>query len=144
MTITQRLVFSVMVFTMLLGNIFQQRTVLCSRAPHRLVAISHQTPTLLTDNSRHYCSAADLLPRTWTVSYCLLPNFNLTWTPLSPTHLPGGNSLIMVAIPHYAALEWTSQKTPSTTALLLWCDCCGGEVFIAPSPSNTCVYTAIP
>jgi hypothetical protein len=26
----------------------------------------------------------------------------------------------MVAIPHYAALEWTAQKTPSTTALLLW------------------------
>jgi hypothetical protein len=49
--ITQRLVFSVMVFTALIGNVFQRWAVdvplLLGSRSHRLVAISHQPPTLL-------------------------------------------------------------------------------------------------
>jgi hypothetical protein len=45
-SLSQRLMFSVTVFTVLLGNVFQQRTFLCSQAS------SHRTPTSSSDSSR--------------------------------------------------------------------------------------------
>jgi hypothetical protein len=56
-TIRHRLVFSVTIFIVLVGNVFQQRTfvpLLPNLRPRRLLAISHQPPTLLTAISGVY------------------------------------------------------------------------------------------
>jgi hypothetical protein len=75
-TITHRLVFSLTVFTALLGNVFQQWTFLCFRThPRRLAAISHQPPTLLTAVSGLLVMAAcpPYIGSAWTAQKTPLP-----------------------------------------------------------------------
>jgi hypothetical protein len=125
-TVTHRLVFSVTVFTALLGNIFQQWTFLCSGAHVLACRRPSHTSLLLfllpSQNCLAMAAGPHYIASALTAQKTLLP----TVTPLLLVTQPLSNNgcflapqfLLWANMPHYLWSSWRVVKSATTLSLI--------------------------